>query len=132
MRSKDKLNGVSKFIDLGIAKIYAGIYGKVFKMEIWAIKLREKYSNTELFLVPVFLYSVRMQENTDQKSLHIWILFTQWYKMASSKRKRKIIILKGLSYENNYRIKFRMLLRLHWIKILNFMDYPETNCSKPK
>ena len=29
--------------------------------------LREKYANTELFLVRTFLYSVRIQENTDQK-----------------------------------------------------------------
>ena len=33
--------------------------------------LREKYPNTELFLV-------RMRENADQKLLHIWILFMQW------------------------------------------------------
>ena len=29
--------------------------------------LREKCPNTELFLVRIFLYSVRIQENTDQK-----------------------------------------------------------------
>ena len=29
--------------------------------------LREKCPNTELFLVSIFLYSVRIQENTDQK-----------------------------------------------------------------
>ena len=54
--------------------------------------LREKCPNTEFFL-SVFSciqieygdllrkspYSVRMQENTDQKKLHIWTLFTQWW-----------------------------------------------------
>ena len=40
--------------------------------------LREKYSNTEFFLVRIFLYSVRIQENTDQKKLRIWTIFTQW------------------------------------------------------
>ena len=40
--------------------------------------LREKCPNTEFFLVRIFLYSVRMQENTDQKKLRIWTLFTQW------------------------------------------------------
>ena len=39
--------------------------------------LREKYPNTEFFLVSIFLYSVRKQENTDQKKLRIWIFFTQ-------------------------------------------------------
>ena len=29
--------------------------------------LREKCPNTELFLVRIFLYSVQIQENTDQK-----------------------------------------------------------------
>ena len=29
--------------------------------------MREKFPNAELFLVRIFLYSVRMQENTDQK-----------------------------------------------------------------
>ena len=28
---------------------------------------REKCPSTEFFLVPIFLYSVRIQENTDQK-----------------------------------------------------------------
>ena len=31
------------------------------------ISLREKCPNTELFLVRIFLYSVRIQENTNQK-----------------------------------------------------------------
>ena len=39
--------------------------------------LREKCPNTEFFVVCVFLYSVRIQENTDRKKLHIWTLFTQ-------------------------------------------------------
>ena len=41
------------------------------------LSLREKCPNTELFLVHIFLYSVRIQENTDQKLLRIWTLFTQ-------------------------------------------------------
>ena len=39
--------------------------------------LREKCPNTEFFLVRNFLYSDRIQENTDQKKLRIWKLFTQ-------------------------------------------------------
>ena len=39
--------------------------------------LREKCPNTKLFLVRIFLYSVRIQGNTDQKKLRIWTLFTQ-------------------------------------------------------
>ena len=38
--------------------------------EINTIKLREKCPNTEFFLA-------RMRENTDQKKLRIWTLFTQ-------------------------------------------------------
>ena len=40
--------------------------------------LPEKCPNTEFFLVCIFLYSVQIQENTDQKKLRIWTLFTQW------------------------------------------------------
>ena len=39
--------------------------------------LREKYPNTEFFLVHIFLYLVRIQENTDQKKLRIWTLYAQ-------------------------------------------------------
>ena len=32
---------------------------------------------SEIFLVRIFLYSARMQENTDQKKLRILTIFTQ-------------------------------------------------------
>ena len=46
--------------------------------------LRKKCPNTEFFLVCIFLYSVRIQKNTNQKKLRIWTLFTHltptiWY-----------------------------------------------------
>ena len=49
------------------------------------ITLRKKSPNTEFFLARIFLhsqisispYAVRMRENTDQKKLRIWALFTQ-------------------------------------------------------
>ena len=41
--------------------------------------LRENCPNTGFFLVRIFLYSVRIKKNTDQKKLRIWILFTQWF-----------------------------------------------------
>ena len=37
-----------------------------------------KCPNTELFLVRIFVYSVRIQENMDEKKLRMWTLFTQW------------------------------------------------------
>ena len=40
--------------------------------------LRKMCSNTEVFLVRIFLYSDWIQKNTDQKKLRIWTLFTQW------------------------------------------------------
>ena len=40
--------------------------------------LRETCLNTEFFLVRIFLYSVWIQEKTDQKKLRIGTLFTQW------------------------------------------------------
>ena len=40
------------------------------------ITLHKECPSTELFLVCILLYSVRIQENTDQKKLCIWALFT--------------------------------------------------------
>ena len=39
--------------------------------------LCEKLQNTEFFLVRIFQHSDRIRENTDQKKLRIWALFTQ-------------------------------------------------------
>ena len=39
----------------------------------------------EFFLVRIFPYSLRMRENTDQKKLRIWTLFTQWDAYSSIK-----------------------------------------------
>ena len=36
-----------------------------------AFSLREKCSNMEIFLVRIFLYSVQIKENTNQKKLGI-------------------------------------------------------------
>ena len=40
--------------------------------------VRENCPNTEIFLVRILLYLVRIQENTDQMKLRIWTLFTQF------------------------------------------------------
>ena len=42
----------------------------------WSVfsRIRSEYGN----LLCRSTYSVRMWENTDQKKLHIWTLFTQW------------------------------------------------------
>ena len=40
--------------------------------------LREKFPSTEFFLVRIFLCLDWLQENTVQKKLRIWTLFTQW------------------------------------------------------
>ena len=42
-----------------------------------SILLREKCLNTEFFPLRKSPYSVRIQQNTDQKKLRIWTLFTQ-------------------------------------------------------
>ena len=45
--------------------------------------LREKCPNTESFQVRIFLCSDWIQENTDQKKLRIWPLFTQCLPLLS-------------------------------------------------
>ena len=48
-----------------------------FLRPTWRLALHRTCHHTEFFLVCIFSYSVRIQENTDQKKLHIWTLFTQ-------------------------------------------------------
>ena len=53
--------------------------GALFLLKLQAT-LREKCPNTEVFLVRIFPYSDWIPENTDQKKLSIWTLFTQCYR----------------------------------------------------
>ena len=43
------------------------------------LPLREKFPNTEFFLVRIFLNPVRIRGNTNQKKLRIWPLFTRCF-----------------------------------------------------
>ena len=55
--------------------------------------IREMCPNTEFFLVRIFLYSVRIQENTDQKKRRIWkFLCSECHKLQTVK---KIIVVKN-------------------------------------
>ena len=55
-------------------------YDLFYFIDAW--ELREKYPNPKFFLIRTFRskspYSVQIRENTDQKKLRIWTLFTQW------------------------------------------------------
>ena len=54
---------------------FFGPYFPVFGLNT---EMREKWPNTEFFLIRIFLYSVRILGNMDQKKLRIWTLFMQW------------------------------------------------------
>ena len=73
--------------------------------------LHEKCFNTEFFLVRIFLYSVRIQENTDQRKLRIWPLFTQWWRKITGKCR--------LAKKN---ISVRCCIVLKKIKKMNYMS----------
>ena len=66
--------------------------------------LRENCPNTENFLVRIFLYSVQIQENTNQEKLRIWTLFTQRlsYTLEAISQKNNKIEHKSLSYRNAF------------------------------
>ena len=64
-------------------KIVERISFKMYKVLInWKIEdkhtLHERCQNTEFFLVRIFMYSDWIRENTDQRKLRIWTLFTIW------------------------------------------------------
>ena len=66
---------ISKYIH---RKMFASLQIFLTNHCVKSIQFRSFQQNTEFFLVRIFLYSVRIQENTDQKKLRIWTIFTQW------------------------------------------------------
>ena len=58
------------------------------------ITLREKCPNAESFLVRIFLKSVRIRENKDQKKRRIWTLFTQCLSLLEILVKLKLKLMK--------------------------------------
>ena len=80
-------NASFAFFFLSIGFAFSNPFGStsVMAVYVWSLvsltpcTLREKCPNTEFCLVCIFLHSVQIQENTDQKKLGIWILFTKWY-----------------------------------------------------
>ena len=97
--------------------------------------LPEKCPNTEILLVRIFLYSdwirrftelspysVRIQKNTDQKKLPIWILFTQWMMQVfrlSSK------YLSSICCQKQQVVLMKRLLRRLLIKILQMQNFKQ-------
>ena len=60
---------------------------RAFLWEIIVVSVNAwKGSKYVVFLVPILMYSVRIQENTDQKKLRIWHFFTQ----SAEQTKRRI------------------------------------------
>ena len=65
------------------------------------VSLLWKFPNAEFFLVRIFLYLVRMRENTDQKKLRIWTLSTQCMRAGFS-----VLSQKYLSQQSSLLPKF--------------------------
>ena len=63
----------------------------------WSVfsRIRTEYGE----ILRISPYSVRMQENTDQKKLRIWTLFTQWRISEGFHMEYKNILVKAL-FEN--------------------------------
>ena len=81
--SKIKFSSSSSYLFVIFIFLTSSSYLYIFKLRITSASigwnpfaLREKCPNTELFLVRIFVYSVQIQENTDQKQHGIWTLFT--------------------------------------------------------
>ena len=66
-------------------------------------------SKCGVFLVCIFLYSysIRIQENTDQKKLRIWTLFTQWSLQASNYNGRDSVSSNDLNPINSVNQLYR-------------------------
>ena len=82
LRNEMRINGLIWLYSSGrnFVKYHCCFYDwkKAVVLTLLYLTLREKCPNTEFFLVRILLYSDWIQENTNQKKLRIWKLFTQW------------------------------------------------------
>ena len=115
------------------------------------LPLRKKCPNTKFFLVRIFLYSdwirrlrskspypVRIQENTDQKKLRIWTLFTQCslflianFAQASASVLKSNLLKYRIGYINGrYRLIQNELNKRKWLyfweRSIRFFIHPFT------
>ena len=78
--------------------------------------LREKCPNTEFFLVRVLPHSVRIRDDTGQKKLRIWTIFTQCIKIcSSSKTVSKLLTFPWKIYRNFQNIIFGKIYLDGWL-----------------
>ena len=85
-------------------------------------------------------YSVRMQENTDQKILHIWTLFTQWILKNFCHSFTQIYVNQQLPHWNqvSFQVYFKYLPAhllhnnriLSHVKLIHRNTQPAFTCSK--
>ena len=73
------------------------------------LTLREKCLDIELFLIRIFLYSVRIQENMDQKQLRILTFFTQCQRSSSTRYLQICLLIFAKSFSQ---IKQHYLFRV--------------------
>ena len=102
-------------------RAYAGNFTYALRLQmIVGNRLNDtKCPNKEFFLVRIFLYSVRIQENMDYKKLRIWSLFTQC--ISIWKKLRKIDFASdGHYWEGGSNFKFSSVkeFKLWWHNFL--------------
>ena len=62
---------------------YSGVLMWLIFRKLNSAPLCQKCANLEFFLVRIFLHSIQIQENKDQKKLCIWTLFTHIYLISA-------------------------------------------------
>ena len=70
---------LSKLMSFNLLSVWYELgFGRSIIEVLWRLaSLRENCANTKIILVRIFPYLDWIRENTDQKKLIIWILFTQ-------------------------------------------------------
>ena len=70
---------LSKLMSFNLLSVWYELgFGRSIIEVLWRLaSLRENCANTKIILVRIFPYLDWIRENTDQKKLLIWILFTQ-------------------------------------------------------
>ena len=70
---------LSKLMSFNLLSVWSELgFGRSIIEVLWRLaSLRENCANTKIILVRIFPYLDWIRENTDQKKLLIWILFTQ-------------------------------------------------------
>ena len=91
--------------------------------------LRENCPNTEFLPARIFLYSVLIHENKDQRKIRIWTFFTQWFPNFLARCLCSSFLFNEWINSFHY---FRFSLSVHYLNIVSVTEIVRIDKHKHK